>query len=140
MSLIVFKVIGWYASVARDTPRAKVHDGNPSPRSQCFRDRMSVDSDMADAEEDDYGRRAGQVVLSELHCVQRLVNQLSRRLKDDSVRYGTGSLMGGKVQQSPDASRCAAPFSPAMLDQLEMDLRKGLRNLSSEIVNMLRRE
>lgn len=139
MSLIVFKVIAWYASVARDTPRAKVQDGDQSPKSQCFQHRLSVDSDMADVEDDDYGRRAGQVVLSELHCVQRLVNQLSRRLKDDSVRYSMGPLVGEKAQQSPDASRWA-PFSPAMLDQLEMDLRKGLRNLSSEIVSMLRRE
>lgn len=140
MSLIVFKVIGWYASVARETAHATMQDHPISSDSACFQHRLSMDSEMTSAgEEDDYGRRTGQAVLSELHCVQRLVNQLSRCLKDESVRHSTGPVMGGGLQESARFTTWA-PISSAMLDQIEMDLRAGLRSLSTEIVTMLRRE
>lgn len=140
MALIVFKVLGWYAAVARETPQGSSSGCRPSPDSLYPSHKLSTDRDMHGIEEEDYERRAGQVVLSELHCVQRLVNQLSQRLKANSIRCSSSPLSsaGHTSKSKPDPGKWS-PFSPAMLDQLETDLRKGLRNLSSEIVNMLRR-
>lgn len=141
MALIVFKVLGWYAAVARETPKASSSESRPLPKSLYPDRRRSADGDLHGIDEEDYERRAGQVVLSELHCVQRLVNQLSQRLKADSIRCSLGPLSSAEnATKTKTNSGKWSPFSPAMLDQLETDLRKGLRNLSSEIVNMLRRE
>lgn len=130
MTLIVFKVINWYSKIARDS-----HAG----QQQIPGRRHSISGSMHDLEEDD-GRIAGQLILSELHCVQRLVTQLSRRLKADAIRSGMGQLLPDESRTTPrEASDGWVPFSEAFLDQLEADLRKGLHTLFSEIVGMLRR-
>lgn len=129
ITLIVFKVINWYSTIARDS-----HTGQEPPGR-----RHSISGSMHDLEEDDE-RIAGQLILSELHCVQRLVTQLSRRLKADAIRSGMGQLLPDGIGTiPPEASDGWVPFSAAFLDQLEADLRKGLRTLFSEIVSMLRR-
>lgn len=128
MTLIVFKVINWYSAIARDS-----HSSEQPPER-----RHSVGGTMDDMGED-HGRIAGQLILSELHCVQRLVNQLSHRLKADSVRSSMGQLLSDVDSSTHKSdSDVWVPFSPAMLNQLEADLRKGLRTLFTEIVSMLR--
>lgn len=130
MTLIVFKVINWYSTIARDSHANREPPGR----------RHSISGSMHEVEEEDDGRVAGQLILSELHCVQRLVSQLSRRLKADSVRSSMGQLLPDEIGSVPGADSDGwVPFSAAMLDQLEADLRKGLRTLFSEIVSMLRR-
>ena len=143
MSLIVFKVLGWYAAAARDTPTT---DGSQSPSkspshhrrpSSCHSEKVSpipavVGSYCIDGE--DQGRMAAQLILSELHRVQRLVNLLSQRLKGQAM---ANSAADGK--DTPSDGESTSPFSAVMLDQLEADLRKRLRALSLEIVDMLRR-
>ena len=42
-------------------------------------------------------------------------------------------------KDTPSDGESTSPFSAIMLDQLEADLRKRLRALSLEIVDMLRR-
>lgn len=130
MTLIVFKVINWYSTLARQS-----HTGHhPAGR------RHSISGPLDDVGEEDDGRIAGQLILGELHCVQRLVSQLSRRLMADSVRSSMGQLLPDEIGSIQVAESDGwVPFSAAMLDQLEADLRKGLRTLFSEIVNMLRR-
>jgi hypothetical protein len=139
MSLIVFKALGWYAAAARETPEALVtddgqsssksppgHHGHPSCHSeQVLQFPVVVGSYHIDGE--DQGRMAAQLVLSELYRVQRLVNQLSKRLK---------AADGQDIGCDGDNT---SPFSATMLNQLEADLRKRLRALSLEIVEMLRR-
>jgi hypothetical protein len=139
MSLIVFKILGWYAAAAKEIPEAPVtEDGqnsdNPKTESRrhssCHSEQVLqfptiVGSYCLDGE--DQGRMAAQLVLSELHRVQRLVNQLSSRLK---AADGQDAAREGDI---------ASPFSATMLNQLEADLRKRLRALSLEIVDMLRR-
>lgn len=130
MTLIVFKVINWYSTLARES-----HTGQQPPER-----RHSISGSLDDVGEEDGGRIAGQLILSELHCVQRLVSQLSRRLKADSVRSSMGQLLPDEIGSIQVADSDGwVPFSAAMLDQLEADLRKGLRTLFSEIVSMLRR-
>ncbi|KAJ5448546.1 Aflatoxin biosynthesis regulatory protein [Penicillium cf. griseofulvum] len=88
---------------------------------------LSLDSQRDDVSAglltEDPGRLTAQSVLSELHRVQKLVNALSAKLK----RYQTEENMGDR------------PFSSTVLHQLELDLRQRLRELSLEIVDILRR-
>ena len=150
MSLIVFKVLGWYAAAARETPMGA--DGNASPNQPLPGRRRQNSYNCEEVLQyptvvgsyciggDDQGRMAAQLVLSELHRVQRLVNQLSMRLKSQGMRNGAGSPSSSSdSQDSVSDGESALPFSATMLDQLEVDLRKRLRTLSLEIVEMLRR-
>lgn len=89
-------------------------------------------------EGDDSARMARQLVLSELHRVQRLLNQLSTKLKVQAAKSGAdtpNSLGGGDSD-----SETTLPLSGLMLDQLGVDLRKQLKALSLEIVEGLRGE
>jgi hypothetical protein len=141
MSLIVFKILAWYAAAAKETPDPSGPDQSqnldryqaPSRRpSSCHAEQVLHFPTVVGSyclEGEDQGRMAAQLVLSELHRVQRLVNELSQRLKaadgQDSIRDGDGDI--------------TYPFSATMLNQLEVDLRKRLRALSLEIVDTLRR-
>ncbi|KAL4780408.1 hypothetical protein BJX76DRAFT_338119 [Aspergillus varians] len=86
---------------------------------------------------------AAQLVLSELHRVQRLVNILSQRLLVAETSIGVtvsdvschASLDGVNSSSPPPASL----FPKTVLSQLETDIRKRLRELSTEIVQLLQR-
>lgn len=84
------------------------------------------------------GRVAAQLVLSELHRVQQLINVLSQRLTAHGLQ--TSCL---ELPSSPDyfyfLNQDSSAFPVTMLGQLEVDLRKRLRTLSVEIVDILRR-
>ncbi|KAG8158547.1 hypothetical protein KVR01_011669 [Diaporthe batatas] len=96
----------------------------------------------ARGQSNDRGRNAAQLVLSELHRVQRLVNHLSPKLRKSH----------GGTQEAPidpelwgyqGMTQCwdrgsSAPFSVTTLGQMDSDVRKGLGALSSEIINGLR--
>ncbi len=149
MSLIVFKVLGWYAAAARDTP--EINEGQNPRKSSPDQRRLSsrhsehvlqpptvVGCYRDDGE--DQRRMAAQLVLSELHRVQWLVNQLSQRLQAHRMSNGavdTPNSAAGGQGTLPDPE-LTSPFSSPMLDQLETDLRKRLRALSLDVVDMLR--
>lgn len=166
MSIVVFRVLSWYATAARGT-FATGEGGDPAPGSNSGSSTPSSSKEqqqqqqqqsprfsgvfLTDDEED--SSMAGQMVLRELHRVQRLINELSRHLKvksaaarslahqrhpgDDSS--GTGGLgnMEHLVHSLLD-SETWSPFSSDVLDHMEADLRQRLRSLSLEIVDMLR--
>lgn len=151
MSLIVFRVLGWYAAVASETP---VADASQFPGKSDFPDHQQhslrhsehvtnvptvVGKYCIDGEDQD--RMVAQLVLSELHRVQRLVNLLSQRLKEHKIRNdGVNTPNSAADGQIPlTYTENMSPFSAAILDQLELDLRKRLRTLSLEIIDMLRR-
>ena len=71
-------------------------------------------------------RSAAQLVLSELHRVQRLANQLStfKRTEDSSADESGDSAM--------------AHLSPHTLGPVESDVRRSLRFLSTGIIRELR--
>ncbi|KAL5356065.1 aflatoxin regulatory protein-domain-containing protein [Aspergillus floccosus] len=168
MSLIVFKVMGWYAAASRHTPSPRESSRSSSsfhssgaghhcqPSEQVQHAPAVVGSYCVDGE--DQGRMAAQLVLSELHRVQRLVNVLSQRLKSHTARGGSSNSShsadgsGGAGAGTPSGSSVDGsdpfsdrdrdltfPFPPSVLEQLEVDLRRRLRGLSAEIVDMLRR-
>ncbi|KAK0644833.1 Monodictyphenone cluster transcription factor [Lasiodiplodia hormozganensis] len=140
MSLIVLKVLGWYAAAARREARS---DESRSLQKHHMEGLLQgpgavVVGGSSDGE-DDHRRIAAQTVLSELHRVQRLINALSQRLK------GLRQRNGGRAQQQhadagTDGHGGAFAFPTTMLDQFEVDLRKRLRDLSTGIVDMLRQE
>lgn len=108
-----------------------------------------------------FGRTRAQLVLGELHRVQRLVNQLSPKLKRlehgvcshnpnlglDLLSYvesGSGSSSGssnssGALTRDGDGAKVAvASFSASTLERIESDIRKCLSVLSADIINRLR--
>jgi hypothetical protein len=140
MSLIVFKILGWYAAAAKKTPETSMAEESQGTNkrkldarrpSSCHSEQVIQIAAVVGSyclEGEDQERMAAQLVLSQLHLVQRLVNELSIRLKaaDDQEVARGGHL--------------ASPISATMLSQLEVDLRKRLRALSLEIVDILHRE
>ena len=83
----------------------------------------------------DWPRMVAQLVLSELHQVRRLVDQLSSELK--AAKSGRG---GADTPESLDMeSEMMLPLSAMMYDQLDDDLRKRLKALSFEMIDRLKR-
>lgn len=149
MSLIVLKVLGWYAAAARKEARSDGLTRSPQQMEELLKtsggavvggsgssSSSSSSYRVIDGEDSDHRRMAAQTVLSELHRVQRLINALSQRLKGLRQR-------NGRAHQHADAGtdgHGAFAFPTTMLDQFEVDLRKRLRDLSTGIVDMLRQE
>lgn len=149
ISLIVFKVLGWYAAAARKTPSSGDSSRSapspwtsnlrrPSHAEQVLQDPATVGSYRLDGE--DSTRMAAQLVLSKLHCVQRLVNQLSTKLKVQAAKNSEGADTPESLGYESADNETAVPFSAVTLDQLEVDLRKRLMALSLDIRDRLRRE
>ncbi|KAL2864648.1 aflatoxin regulatory protein-domain-containing protein [Aspergillus lucknowensis] len=131
ITLTVLKVIAWYGAVARESPLGE----NRQARRENV-DRTPVVIGGYQLEGEDQGRMAAQLVLSELHRVQRLVNTLSQRLKDQAERDGLTNLTTSGVNGTMGHDSVL----PGRLSvQLAADLRTRLRGLSGEIVERLRR-
>jgi uncharacterized membrane protein YgcG len=95
------------------------------------------------------GQTAAQLVLSELHRVQSLVNALTQRLESIRLRarasqgmacgLESGGGRGGGGERGGGGGARTPPFSVPTFYQLEEDLRKRFRVLSSETIDVLRR-
>lgn len=146
LAMIVFQILGRYAAAARKPPDATEEperpDRNPSPHEQRRRLGRYYPDD------DDRERTAAQLILSELHRVQRLINQLSPRLKTRGRgASGPGGGMAGvgandaggdrPLLSRSDGERAPAPFSASTLEHIEIDLRQRLSSVSAEIISML---
>ena len=149
VSLIVFKVLGWYGAAARKKissgddshgvqSAGRSHSHQPSSSEQVFQELPGVGSYCLDGE--DSARMAAQLVLSELHRVQRLVNQLSTKLKLQTAKTGGPTDTPNSLGCNNVDSETTLALSAIMWNQLEVVLRKRLRALSFEIVEGLRRE
>lgn len=166
VSLVLFKILDWYSVAGRAAPTVKAtaacYDSYnklhiPPPHNPCY-DLQSLSHSSSSqfvagslcVDGEDSGRVAAQMVLSELHRAQRLVNKLSARFKG----YGVGGAGAGMEVAAAAAvpsnstvdgidmlcdGKGTWPFSTAMFDQLEADLRRRLRTVSVVIVDMIRR-
>ncbi|BCS19610.1 Zn(II)2Cys6 transcription factor [Aspergillus puulaauensis] len=165
VSLIVFKVMGWYVAVARDRSSDPIRDDDFSWVSGGSSGSDTRRHSVASFEEQvlhlptivgsycvdghHQSRMAAQLVLSELYRVQRLVTLVGRRL--EAIRHR--SLSADSTSTSSSASSSvpdsggglsglaripAAPLSSTTLSHLEDDLRKRLRAVSSETISILR--
>ncbi|KAL5051903.1 hypothetical protein BDW71DRAFT_193411 [Aspergillus fruticulosus] len=129
ITLAVFKVLAWYSAVAHISPAPK--------NSQTLEpiDRTPAVIRGYNIEGEDRERMAAQLVLGELHRVQRLTSSLCQRLKDQgSCETLASSSISGVNSKGHDS---VLPFH--LLDRLAADLGVRLRGLSSEIVDRLRR-
>lgn len=148
IALILFKIMGWYAAAAGRQPNIESDTESVTSRSQRS---SSVHSEQVyrrpevvrnyNIEGKDSDRMAAQLVLSELHRVQRLVTSLSERLKAKTSSGGTitpVSMVGSQIGVSTVSA--PMPFSTDMIHQLEVDLRKRIRSLSLDIVETLKCE
>lgn len=149
LTLVIYKVFGWYAAAAR--PVQFTQSSSPSSptasnssRSSSISDRSSCGSPHVvvvgsyyglDGEDSPY--MAGQLVLSELHRVQRIVNQLSVRL---TAAAANSSCSAYDINSSSIEAFPVSLFSAPLLHQFEKDLKKGLKKLSLDIVRELERE
>ncbi|KAJ9640317.1 hypothetical protein H2199_005856 [Coniosporium tulheliwenetii] len=149
ISLIAFKVMAWYAAAARDVPPSSSSCSTsssggtsseplPSPSEQVLHIPTTVGKyDLAGA---DQSRMRAQLVLSELHRVQRLVELLSKRLEGVRSRTNAGSRPSSAGANGSDKmDEAMSPMSATIFVQLEADLRKRLRAVSRETMSVVRR-
>ena len=152
LSLITFKILDWYAAAVQETVRPSGCSGpnhatvpeyshNSLTRSdhglECLN---NVNGHHTDDEEPSH--LAAQLVLGELHRAQRLINQLAKRFKEHRVCKEGMTTVSSATCISDSLSSTGvttSPFSDSMLDHLEIEIRKRLRSLSSEIIDMLRK-
>ncbi|RFU27956.1 hypothetical protein B7463_g8384, partial [Scytalidium lignicola] len=152
VALVVFKVLDWYTHAAKTATAGEdqTFNGNsysslPSPR------QRSAESTVGSHRQQngrDYNRQSAQLVLVELHRVQRFLSQLSPKLQacghePQSRRASTASSQPSMAnpQFSEDVLTMASlPFSSVVLEQLEPEVRKRIRSLSAEIIEFLRRD
>jgi hypothetical protein len=111
MSLIVFKVLAWYAAAARKEANNHTSSRQPTP--------------LDKAGDEDAMRTAAQLVLIESHRVRRLIEQASIKLK-------------AKAEVEEPEHEDALPFSPAMYGQLDSALMTQLRSLSLDMIDRLK--
>lgn len=145
LTLIVCKVFGWYAAASRVSGPSRSNSvassGSQSPVEQVAGEPVVVGNYCLDGEGSVY--MAGQLVLSELHRVQRIVNQLSMRLTGRSgspLSENSEMKNGCQFDAKSNEAFSMSLFSAPLLHQLERDLKKGLRKLSLDIVRELERE
>jgi hypothetical protein len=152
LSLITFKILDRYAAAVQETVRPSEcpspnratvpeYSHNLLTRSDHGLERLNnVNGHHTDDEEP--GHLAAQLVLGELHRAQRLINQLAKRFKEHRVRKEGMTTISGATCISDSLSSTGvttSPFSDSMLDYLEIEIRKRLRSLSSEIIDILRK-
>lgn len=135
LAFIMFKVLGSYRAMLGGL------DGTASPASASL---DGTTSPMAlgghSTEDDEQLLMAAQCILGELHHVQRLITMLSPRLKSHgTVTTGARADAPGWETSGYENRDPTRPFSPNLLSQLELDLRRSLRALSSNIADVLRR-
>ncbi|KAL4742007.1 aflatoxin regulatory protein-domain-containing protein [Aspergillus similis] len=128
ITLAVFRVLAWYSAVAHISPAPE--DGQALEQI----DRTPAIVRGYNIEGEDQGRMAAQLVLSELHRVQRLVGSLYQRLKDQVSGEMPARLSTSGVKDNDHSS-----LPSHLLERLAVDLGTRLRGLSSEIVDRLRR-
>lgn len=151
-SMIVLKILDRYAAAARhqssssSSPRASTPPRSASGGGGGLDGSCVMLGNMSKPDAPPRCRASAQIVLSELHRVQRLVNELSPKLRgfgaaarNDLGYFGRGGEHHhlGLVTTN-DTEKKAPPLSPGTLEQVEADLRKNLRTLSEEIINVLR--
>ncbi|KAL4770829.1 aflatoxin regulatory protein-domain-containing protein [Aspergillus nidulans var. acristatus] len=159
VSLAVLKVMGRYIAAARGqipaTEDTRGWGQEVSMHSDRPRQFLPFDEQLPGSpgpvgsysiEGRNQNRMAAQLVLSELHRVQRLVNILASRLESLRLRpcLSPASTFGSNstdsiIENPLLAARRILPLSGSTFSRMEDDLRKRLRAVSSETIEILRR-
>ncbi|RMJ28737.1 Transcription factor [Aspergillus sp. HF37] len=157
-SLIIFKIMSWYVAVARGRSSASaaaadgwdvgIHSQAAPFAEQVLHMPTVVGAYCIDGH--NQSRMAAQLVLSELHRVRRLVSLLARRLEAlrrrpvSPASLADSSSSSSSLLDSGDSSLLlsgvgASLLSSTTLTHLEEDMRKRLRAVSTETIDILRR-
>ncbi|KFY13626.1 hypothetical protein V491_06343 [Pseudogymnoascus sp. VKM F-3775] len=152
VALVIFKVLDWYAHAAKmatagedETLNGNPYSNLPSPRHRSAESTVGSGRQQNDR---DYDRQSAQLVLVELHRVQRVLSHLSPKLQacgpePQSRRGSTASSQPSMVNPrfSEDVlTMTSLPFSSLILEQLEPEVRNRIRSLSAEIIGFLRQD
>lgn len=140
MSLIIFQVLGWYAAVARGAPSVQLpypsRSRTPSFSDQAPSDSITIGNFCLEGE--DSARMTAQLVLAELHRVRRLIDQLSPKLNLHAEKNG-GVEGSGALESRDMHGETALPLSAGMYNQMHIDLRRRLKSVALEIIDLLKR-
>lgn len=149
VALVIFKVLDWYAHAAKMATAGedKTLNGNPYSSLPQRSAELTMGSNLQQNGRD-YDRQSAQMVLVELHRVQRFLSQLSPKLQacghePQSRRASTASSQPGMANpqfSEDDMTMASLPFSSVVLEQLEPEVRKRIRSLSGEIIGFLRQD
>lgn len=156
ISLVVFKILNWYAAAARlvqpcsdsysDNVKSLLTFASSSkhPSDNISAEQFFADlppSDASDLEGEDPAYMAAQRVLSELYKVQGLIKQLSRKLREQSMApdsRGSSSRLS-MLADGLGSEDETSSFPATILEQLDLDLHRGLKSLTEDIRKILRR-
>ncbi|KAK9794084.1 putative Zn(2)-C6 fungal-type domain-containing protein [Seiridium cardinale] len=127
LSMIVVMLLGSYAVAAPEsldtTEQPSIKTGRdasvPEPSGAVFGNHKETD------------RIVAQLIFSELHRVQQLVDAISTRLTTRE------NAAGRQILLSPESGTIAPHFSATTLDRIGMDMRESLSRLSSKIISIL---
>ncbi|KAE8352188.1 hypothetical protein BDV28DRAFT_135597 [Aspergillus coremiiformis] len=138
LTIIIFKVLNSYAAVLRCTPR---FDGGPHWNKNHVDRTPAGVAGGYDAHGKDHGRMVAQQILHEVHRIQQLVNVLTERFSPHRGRVeplvsSSSSSSTDRPDMFWDRERLS-PLPGSLLEQIEIDLRRRLRNLLAEIVDIL---
>lgn len=147
LSMTVLKVLERYAKAAMipaEGPSPFQTEGFPHGGWQTVASKKEVglyDTSFSPRDREATRRITAQLILSELHRVQELLNQLSPKLKRSREASGVDTTFGGHswVSPPPGSEEASSSFSATTLGQMEADLRQRLTALSSNIINFLRK-
>ena len=141
ISLIAFKVMAWYAAVARDSSLLSRSDSSTTLNtnsSECgptsYTEKvLHVPTRVGKYHiaGDNQPRMRAQLVLSELHRVQRFLEALSKRLQN--LRQSTDI-----TRKHESAGTSEETISASVFVQLEADLRRKLTRVSKEAMDILK--
>ncbi|KAF1349194.1 aflatoxin regulatory protein-domain-containing protein [Delphinella strobiligena] len=143
ISMILSKALDRYTAAIRGTasPSSDCQFSNPlSHQSSILRGAFSSDGNDERAEE---SRVATQLILGELQRVQGLIGLVSQRSDtcgpvNSTAGNSNGNSQGKEVRGNLEGHGVAI-FS-GVLHQVQDDLRRRVRSLSTEIIDLLRRE
>lgn len=155
MSLVVFKAVARYQDAARrSTENAETALAQGTSLYGAAATADSGRTGLAIDEENPHPKLAAQTLLGKLHRVQGLVNAMAERLKSNGsskannndtnkvgdMRTRAESSFANERRETlgSDLANASAPFSTTLLSQLEEDLRKQVRSVSQQLVNILR--
>lgn len=129
LTLLTSKVIAWYRAVACGND---VSAPNPGGRSQATVEKVLHDQSISvgkyHLDEDGKGKMRAQLVLSELHRVVRLVDQLAKSFAGlDAVGSGDNNAITGPT------------ISSSIGKELKVYLQSRLKTVTKETVDVLRK-
>ncbi|KAF4211963.1 hypothetical protein CNMCM8980_001723 [Aspergillus fumigatiaffinis] len=161
LSVVILKALGCYAAIVRqlssfdtnspfwDAPMTmtdSLTDSHSSPSHSDQAQRVPPGGTAPlgyGGEREEQTRMAAQEILSQLHLVQRLVNTISHRFtlygeREGNTSWAPSTVSNDNCADLPSCMEILYPFHNSLFEQIEGKVRKRLRNLSAEILDILR--